>query len=65
MKSKEIREREGSRRKGKVGGGQRAPRQPVKNKFRGSLNFWAEASADQKSNLCIGKPKIIFLVGAL
>ncbi len=35
----------------------------MKNKFRGSLNFWAEGSADQKSNLCIGQPKIIFLVG--
>jgi hypothetical protein len=67
IKSKEIRDREKAQEgKGKEWGwrgrGQRAPR---KNKFRGSLNFLAEASADQKSNLCIGQPKIIFLVGAL
>jgi hypothetical protein len=46
---------------GKEGGrGGGAQRQYVKNKFRCSLNFWAEASANQKSNLCIGQPKFFF-----
>jgi hypothetical protein len=63
IKSKEMRERR-LKKERKGGGGGGAQRQYVKNKFRCSLNFWAEASADQKSNLCIGQPKF-FLVGAL
>jgi hypothetical protein len=52
--------RERRLKKERKGGGGGAQRQYVKNKFRCSLNFWAEASADQKSNLCIGQPKFFF-----